>query len=71
MTSKQTLPDLRKVKSVSLKGLFCLRKGETGVVQLIYVRVEDAVDETDAGAFVGVLVGEFNVDFPETAGEGG
>ena len=41
------------------------------VVQLIYVRVEDAVHETDAGAFVGVLVGELDVDFPETAGEGG
>jgi len=32
--------------------------------------VEDAVDEADAGRFVGVLVGQLDVDFPQAAGEG-
>ncbi len=40
-------------------------------VQFIDVWVEDAIDEADAGAFVGVLVGEFDMDFPKAAGEGG
>lgn len=39
-------------------------------VQLVDVGVEDAVYETDAWAFVGVLIGEFDVDFPEATGEG-
>ena len=44
------------------------RKGGESV-QLIDVGVEDAVHEADAGAFVGVLVWELDVDFPESAGE--
>jgi len=39
-------------------------------VQLVDVGVEDAVHETYARALVGVLVGELNVDFPKTTGEG-
>lgn len=36
-------------------------------IQLINIGVEDAVDEADAGGFVGVLIGEFDVDFPAAA----
>jgi hypothetical protein len=32
--------------------------------------MEDAIDKTDAGRLVRVLVGEFDMDFPETAEKG-
>jgi hypothetical protein len=38
--------------------------------QLINVGMEDAVNESDRGALVGVLVGDFNMDLPGAAGEG-
>ena len=44
--------------------------GRMGNVQLVNVRMEDAVDEADTGALVGILVGEFDVDFPQTTLEG-
>ena len=39
-------------------------------LQLVYVGVEDAVREADAGRLVGVLVGQLDVDFPDTTFEG-
>jgi hypothetical protein len=33
--------------------------------------VEDAVDEADAGRLVGILIWDFDMDLPVTAGEGG
>jgi hypothetical protein len=39
-------------------------------IQLIDVGVEYPVDEADARAFVGVLIGELDMDFPETALKG-
>lgn len=39
-------------------------------VQLIYVGMEDAIHEADAGRLVRVLVWELDVDLPEAAGEG-
>jgi hypothetical protein len=38
--------------------------------QLVDVGVEDAIDKADAWRLVRVLVGELDVDFPETAEEG-
>jgi hypothetical protein len=40
-------------------------------IQLVDVGVEYPVDEADARAFVGVLIGELDMDFPETALKGG
>lgn len=37
--------------------------------QLIDVRVEYAVDKANAWTLVGVLIGELNMDFPQTAFE--
>lgn len=39
-------------------------------LQLVDVRVEDPVRETDAGRLIGVLFGELDVDFPDAAFEG-
>jgi hypothetical protein len=41
-----------------------------GALQLIDVGVEYPVHETNARALVRILVWEFDVDFPEAAGEG-
>lgn len=43
---------------------------ERGSGQLINVWMEDLVHETDGGRFVGVLVGQLNVDLPLASGEG-
>ena len=48
------------------------QKGTVGLLtgkglQLVDVGVEDAIHEANARAFVGVLVGQFDVDFPEAA----
>jgi hypothetical protein len=37
--------------------------------QLIDVWMEDAVDESYARALVGVLIGQFHMDFPVAAGK--
>ncbi|CAJ2501671.1 Uu.00g045240.m01.CDS01 [Anthostomella pinea] len=58
ITSRQTLPDLRKEKPVC-----CLKRRACPG----YVWVEDAVDEADAWALVWVLVGKLYVDLPEAA----
>lgn len=39
-------------------------------VQFIDVGMEYPVDKADARALVGILIGEFDTDFPETAGKG-
>lgn len=41
-----------------------------GDAQLVDVGVEYAVHEANAGALVGVLVGQLDMDLPQTAGEG-
>lgn len=33
-------------------------------IQFVDIGVEDSIDEADTGTLVGVLVGEFDVDFP-------
>jgi len=38
-------------------------------LQLVNVRMENPVYEADARAFVWILIGEFNVNLPEAAGE--
>lgn len=38
--------------------------------QLIDIWMEYPIHESNAGAFIGILVGELNVDFPEAALEG-
>lgn len=61
MTSRHTDPDL----IVSAVEFVISRQS----VQLIDVRVEDPVDEANAGAFVRVLVWELDMDFPKAASE--
>lgn len=59
ITSRQTEPDL----GCMLLVVVCLFGGED--VQLVDVGVEDTVYESDAGRFVGVLIGEFDMNFPK------
>lgn len=59
MTSKQTEPDL-----YIIRGAVVVYRGD---IQLIDVRMENAVHEADTWRFVWVLIGEFNVDFPDAA----
>jgi hypothetical protein len=56
ITSRQTEPDL-----IHNKHLTYSRAKD---VQLINVWVEYAVDKTNAGRLVGILVGKLDVDFP-------
>lgn len=63
MTSRQTEPDL------SISALMEQEQYDTEGVQLVDVWVEDPVHEADAGTFVGILIWEFHVNFPEAAGE--
>ena len=65
MTSRHTLPDLHARRR---QWLHAARAG--GGIQLVDVGVEDAVDKADAGALVGILVGQLDVDFPQAALEG-
>ena len=58
MTSRQTEPDLHR----DLELIWVMHV--EGSAQLINVGVEYPVDEADAGAFVWVLVGQLDVDFP-------
>lgn len=44
-------------------------EGSGSVVQFIDVGMEDAVNKSDAGTLVGVLVGELDVDLPEATFE--
>jgi hypothetical protein len=73
MTSRQTDPDLVLCQRYRL---LCLRlKGHAWNaqeyrVQFVDVRVEDAVNEANAGALVRVLIGQLDVDLPESALEG-
>lgn len=65
MTSKQTEPDLFQMIGISEILHF-----KSVHLQLIDVWVEDAIDESNAGTLVGILVRELDVDLPETAFEG-
>lgn len=65
MTSRHTEPDLRRARQFAGPSV----GGRDG--QLVDIGVEDAVHEADAGALVGVLVGQLDVDLPEAALEGG
>lgn len=64
MTSRQTEPELKYLSVIprSLNERLVARH-----IQLVDIGVEDAVHEADARALVGVLIGQLNVDLPETA----
>jgi hypothetical protein len=63
MTSRQTEPDLVDIVSRCYE-----MPGKIGS-QLIDVWMEDAVDESYARALVGVLIGQFHMNFPVAAGK--
>ena len=44
-------------------------EGSGRAIQFIDVGMEDAVNKSDAGTLVGVLVGELDVDLPEATFE--
>lgn len=65
ITSRQTDPELHEqVFSIA---------DQTGCIlehsQLVNVGVEDAVDESNTRALVGILVREFHMDLPMPAGK--
>lgn len=64
MTSRHTDPELRK-----LAWRFW-SYGGNGTIQFIDVWMEDSIYKANAGAFVGILVGKFYMDFPQTTKEG-
>lgn len=66
ITSRQTEPLLSNRPGQPIRHL------QDGMVygQLVNVRVEDLVHESDAGGLEGVLLGELDVDLPHAAGEG-
>jgi hypothetical protein len=69
MTSRQTEPDLRSGQQPS-DGLVASTqyvKNRFYCSQFIDIWVEDAVYEANARALVRVLVGQFDVDLPETS----
>jgi hypothetical protein len=61
MTSRQTDPELWLGGLAEIKE-YCEHLNSS--LQFINVRVEDAIDESDAGAFVWILVWQLNVNFP-------
>lgn len=61
ITSRHTEPDLMAVSREHT-----VKLGLTGRRQLVDIWVEDFVLEPDAGTFVWVLVGELDVDPPES-----
>jgi len=69
MTSRHTEPDLHDGQPRHSSCNFIVPGYRN--VQLINVGMEDAIDEAYAGALVGILVGQLDVDFPGAALERG
>lgn len=46
-------------------------RGNGRAKQFVDIRVKDTIHKSDGGRFVGILVREFDMDFPSSAGEGG
>lgn len=68
ITSRQTEPDLGQKNRINFSE--CLFHAcRTHNSQLVDVWVENSVDESDARAFVWVLVRQFDVDLPKASGK--